>query len=154
MPSLNYDVIYSRLFVEAKAYNLAELSENVAYETLSIWLHSAACEPYVYRLFSELELDDIIMQLNYKMNYSINEKIDQNFVVDVLSLGMILRWLEPQINDITNLSQMFGSKDEKFYSQSAHLAELRALYNQIEDKQKRKIADRGTIWNSYLDGDL
>ena len=48
---------------------------------------------------------------------------------------------------------MFGSKEEKFYSQSQHLSELRGLVNDSRKQQRRMIADRGYAWNSYLDGE-
>ena len=70
-----------------------------------------------------------------------------------MTLGVVVAWLEPKKNSINNIAQMFASKEEKFYSQSQHLSELRGLVNDSRKQQRRMIADRGYAWNSYLDGE-
>ena len=153
MTSLNYNKIYSRLFTKIEAYDFIELSEEMLNEFLCNWVHSATANPYVRRLFSSFTLDDEIQSIAYEMKYTIDEQSDEEFVIEILALGIAVAWLEPKINSITNIAQMFGSKDEKFYSQSQHLSELRNLLNDFKKQQRRMIADRGYAWNSYLDGE-
>ena len=153
MTSLTYDVIYSRLFSKIEAYDFIELSEEELNDFLCNWIHSASANPYVRRLFSSFVLDDEILTVSYEMKYSVDEFSDKEFVLEILSLGMGLAWLEPKINSINNIAQMFGSKEEKFYSQSQHLSELRGLKNDFKKQQRRMISDRGYAWNSYLDGE-
>lgn len=153
MASLNYDKIYSRLFTKIEAYDFIELSEEMLNEFLCNWVHSAAANPYVRRLFSVFNLDDEIQAISYEMKYSIDELSDEEFVIEVFSLGTAIAWLEPKINSITNINQFFGSKDEKWFSQASHLSELRGLLSDFKKQQRRMIADRGYAWNSYLDGE-
>lgn len=153
MASLNYEKIYSRLFTKIEAYDFIDLSEEMLNEFLCNWVHSAAANPYVRRLFSAFSLDDEIQAMSYEMKYSIDELSDEEFVIEIFTLGTAIAWLEPKINSITNIAQMFGSKDEKFYSQSQHLSELRDLLGDFKKQQRRMIADRGYAWNSYLDGE-
>ena len=153
MTSLNYNKIYSRLFTKIEAYDFIELSEEMLNEFLCNWVHSATANPYVRRLFSSFAIDDEIQSIAYEMKYTIDEQSDEEFVIEILALGIAVAWLEPKINSITNIAQMFGSKDEKFYSQSQHLSELRNLLNDFKKQQRRMIADRGYAWNSYLDGE-
>lgn len=153
MASLNYNKIYSRLFSKIEAYDFIELSEDDLNELLCDWIHSASANPYVRRLFSTFSLDDEIQQITYEIKYSVDNFSDEEFVVEILTLGVVAAWLEPKINSINNIAQMFGSKEEKFYSQSQHLSELRALVNDSKKQQRRMIADRGYAWNSYLDGE-
>jgi hypothetical protein len=87
------------------------------------------------------------------MKYSIDEFTDEEFVIEVLALGTAIAWLEPKINSLTNVAQFFGSKEEKFYSQSAHLSELKGLLSDLKKQQRRMIADRGYVWNTYVDGE-
>ena len=153
MTSLKYHEIYSRLFSRIEAYDFIELPTDDLNDFLCNWIHSASANPYVRRLFSSFELDDEILTVSYEMKYSVDEFSDKEFILEVLSLGMGLAWLEPKINSINNIAQMFGSKEEKFYSQSQHLSELRGLKNDFKKQQRRMISDRGYAWNSYLDGE-
>lgn len=153
MTSLTYDVIYSRLFSKIEAYDFIELPEDDLNGLLCDWIHSASANPYVRRLFKSFNLDDELQEISYEMKYSVDEFSDTEFIVEVLALGVVVAWLEPKVNSINNIAQMFGSKEEKFYSQSQHISELRNLVNDSIKKQRRMIADRGYAWNSYLDGE-
>ena len=153
MTSLDYNRIYSRLFSKIEAYDFIELTEDVLNEFLCNWIHSASANPYVRRLFTSFNLNDEIQEINYEMKYSVDNFTDIEFVTEILTLGVVIAWLEPKINSINNIAQMFGSKEEKFYSQSAHLSELQNLLNNCKKQQRRMIADRGYAWNTYLDGE-
>ena len=153
MTSLNYNTIYSRLFSKIEAYDFIELPEADLNELLCDWIHSASANPYVRRLFKTFSLDDEIQEISYEMKYSVDDSADAEFITEILTLGVVVAWLEPKINSINNIAQMFGSKEEKFYSQSAHLSELQNLLDNCQKKQRRMIADRGYAWNSYLDGE-
>ena len=153
MTSLTYDTIYSRLFSKVEAYDFIELPEDDLNGLLCDWIHSASANPYVRRLFKTFSLDDEIQEISYEMKYSVDEFADVEFITEVLALGVVVAWLEPKVNSINNIAQMFGSKEEKFYSQSQHISELRNLVNDSIKKQRRMIADRGYAWNSYLDGE-
>jgi len=153
MTSLNYNTIYSRLFSKIEAYDFIELPEDELNDFLCNWIHSASANPYVRRLFTAFSLDDEVQEISYEMKYSVDEFSDTEFITEILALGVVVAWLEPKKNSINNVAQMFGSKEEKFYSQSQHLSELRALVNDSKKQQRRMIADRGYAWNSYLDGE-
>lgn len=153
MASLNFDVIYSRFLSKVQAYDFLDLSEYQINSFMYDWLKSSVSKPYIRRLFSSILLDAEKQSLSYEMTYSVDDSSDQDFIIEVLAIGMIIEWLEPKINSILNISQMFGSKEEKFYSQSAHLGELMSLRDTLYKKQRRMVTDRGYIWNSYLDGE-
>jgi len=153
MASIKYDKIYSRLFTKIEAYDFIELSKDMLNEFLCNWLHSATANPYVRRLFKSFSADDEIQVITYEMKYSIDELTDEEFVIEVLTFGVAISWLEPKVNSITNIAQMFGSKDERFFSQSQHLSELRGLLYDFQKRQRRMIADRGYAWNTYLNGE-
>lgn len=65
---------------------------------------------------------------------------------------MVIEWITPKINSLNNTQQVFGSSEEKFYSQTNHLNGLKDLKKSLIKEQKNLIKDRGYIWNSYLDG--
>lgn len=153
MASLKYNKVYSRLFTKIEAYDFIELSEDTLNEFLCNWLHSATANPYVRRLFKSFSVDDEIRTITYEMKYSIDELTDEEFVTEILTFGVAISWLEPKVNSIEHISQFFGSKDERFFSQSQHLSELRGLLDDFRKRQRRMIADRGYAWNTYLDGE-
>ena len=153
MASLSYEIIYSKFFSKVSAYDFLELPQEHLDDFLCNWIHSAAEKPYIRRLFSSYSMDDEIHQITYIMRYTIDENSDLSFVTEIIALGMVMEWLEPKINNISNIAQLFGSKEEKFFAQANHLSQLQNLMQSISKKQRRIIADRGYAWNSYLDGE-
>jgi hypothetical protein len=153
MASLSYEQVYSRFFTKITAYDFLEISHEHLDAFLCNWIHSAGAKPYVRRLFTTYRLDDENHEIAFEMNYSTNEDSDTEFILEILSTGMVIEWLEPKIMNISNLAQLFGSKEEKFYSQSQQLTAMNELKTSLQKKQRRMIADRGYIWNSYLDGE-
>lgn len=153
MTSVKYEKIYSRFFSKVEAYDFMELSEDILNDLLCNWLHTACANQYVRKLFQTVNLDDALQEINYEMKYSVDEFSDEEFIVEVIALGTAIAWLEPKINSMNNVAQFFGSKEEKFYSQSAHLSELKGLVEDMKKQQRRMIADRGYVWNTYVDGE-
>lgn len=151
MASIAYGEIYSKFYARVNDYKLATMPEDQWNEVAYSWLHSVASKSSVRRLFSSLSLDDEIQIMTYDLKMSVDDETDEEFVKEVFSLGMIEVWVEPQLYNPLNTRQMFGSNQEKFYSQSAHSSELRNLYSNAESKLNRLISDRNATWNSYLD---
>lgn len=153
MTSIKYNEIFSFFFTKVEAYDFLDLDSEQITEFMNNWLSSASKQPYVRRLFSGFSLDHEIQVVSFEMKYSVDESYDEDFVSEILALGMIVEWISPKINSLTNVAQMFGSSEEKFYSQSNHLKELRDLRDSVRREQRAMIRDRGYMWNSYLDGE-
>ena len=153
MASIQYDEITSSLYSKIEAYDFLDLGTDELHDFLVAWLHTAVSKPYVRKLFSSITLNDEIMVMKYDMKYEVDEETDREFVIEILALGMGIQWLTPKINSRVNINQMFGSKEEKYYSQSSHLTELRSLRKDWVKEQRSMIRDRGYNWNSYLDGE-
>ena len=114
-------------------------------------LNAAVANPYLFKLFDTLVLDDEVIQITYSLKHKMDtDKEDMGFVTELIAVGMVIEWLEPQVNSVLNTRQMFSGKEEKFYSQSNHLNELKDLLRQNRLKQRKMIRDRGYISNSYL----
>lgn len=99
-----------------------------------------------------MKLGDTVQELTYIMKYSVDDDFDAEFITDILGIGMVIEWITPKINSLNNIQQVFGSSEEKFYSQTNHLNGLKDLKKSLIKEQKNLIKDRGYIWNSYLDG--
>lgn len=136
-----YSTLYNRALAQITDPLLAQLPEEDLEIMLHDWLMDAIVEPVV----GEYNFSDRDEELK-QFNFDISDR-DQK----ILSIHMVRGWLAPQIRSVTLAQQVYSGKETKFYAQANHLAELRAL-----DEQLRKDADllfcRGTYLNNeYFD---
>lgn len=143
MITSEYDDIFSRFMTRITDYGFAAQDEYLAGEMMQNWLHSVVAKPMVRRLFSSISADDDIEEVEYEMKESLDDDSDQEFVEEMLAVGMIISWLSPQYNTVLNTSQMFTNSEQKFYSQAAHLNELREMYTKAQTDFRKLIRDRG-----------
>lgn len=127
------------------------LNENDLLEIYIERLHSVVGKPRVRRLFSSLLLDDDIQQFTFELNNSVDEISDEDFVLEVLSLGMTIEWLQPQIDSIIHTSVMIGGKEEKKILDN-HKNMVERLES-MKKEQNKMIRDYGYMYNSYIRGD-
>ena len=123
------------------------------YEKEREWLISALSLSDVLRLFDSISRDDIVAEIDCELKYAIDDLRDKDFVENILAVGMVLSWTQVRLRSSLNINQMYGGKEEKFYSQAAHLAELRSVSHDALKELKREIQERGFFNNSYLDGE-
>ena len=110
-----FEKVYGRFLNHMTDFNLADLDDHTLRGMMKDWLHSAIVK---VRTSSSLRYDDELEVFN-------NDLIDLD--VEMLSMGMRLAWLDQRINSTEYTSLFVGGKEEKFYSPSSQLAELRAL---------------------------
>jgi hypothetical protein len=147
----DYNTIYSWFLKNVEDYKLATLPEDNIRELMLGWFKGVLAYPHVARLFTEFSLDDETQTFTYTLDTVTNDLADELFVLSVLSKGMLIEWLTPKVDSITNIAQMYGEKEQKFYSQANHLSELRALLQDNEVSLRKLIRDRGFLHNSYID---
>lgn len=150
---ISYFDIFSRFRSKVEDYDLLELLPSDVYEKEKEWLISALSLSDVFRLFSQVTRDDVVAELDCELKYSVAEDIDKDFVENVLAIGMVLNWMQARLRSSLNINQMYGGKEEKFYSQAAHMAELRSTNHDILKELKRTIQERSFFYNKYLDGE-
>lgn len=154
MASIDYNTIYSRFYTKVEAYDFLNLDDTTVNDFLCNWLHSTLSEPYIRQLFSSVVFDDDVMRLSYEMTFDQGEELDQEFVIELLALGMAIKWIEPKMKSVLNTSNFYGSKEERTYSPASHLKQLQETFSSMKKDQRRMIADRGYIRNAYTDGDI
>lgn len=153
MASLLYDQINSSLLRKITDYDFLSISEEDMAIQLMEYLHSAISKPYVRRLFSSLTMDDEVMEMTYDMNFVTDESQDEDFVIEVLALGMLIEWTEPLLHSKLTMQQLITSnKESKFYSQAQHMSTIQSVYDSTVKKQRDLIRDRGYIYDGYLGG--
>ena len=134
----SYTILYDRALAQITDPLLAQLPEEDLEIMLHDWLMDAIVEPVV----GEYDFSDRDEELK-QFNFDISDR-DQK----ILSIHMVRGWLAPQIKSVTVTNQVYSGKESKFYAQANHLAELRAL-----DEQLRKDADLLFCRGTYLNND-
>lgn len=148
---LSYSTIFSRVLNKINDPKELSLNENDLLEIYTERLHSVVGKPRVRRLFSFLLLDDDIQQFTFELNNFVDEISDEDFVLEVLSLGMTIEWLQPQIDSIIHTSVMIGGKEEKKILDN-HENMVERLES-MKKEQNKMIRDYGYMYNSYIRGD-
>ncbi len=137
----SYEEIYKKFLTKITDFEILEMNDNDAREMLKMWFDSAIAK--FKQCQSDLsDRDDELETFNVDLT---------DLEKEVLSILMVSEWLEPQLNSVLFTKQFFGGKDEKFYSQSSHHAELMLLQERNE-KQANLLLNRYRILNNtYLD---
>ena len=145
---LSYSTLFSRVLNKINDQKELSLDENDLLEIYTERLHSVVGKPRVRRLFSSLSLDDEIQEMTFTLNNSVDEESDKDFVLEILSLGMAIEWLQPQVDSVIHTSVMIGGKEEKKVLDN-HKNMIDRL-DSMKKEQNKMIRDYGYIYNSYI----
>ena len=145
---LSYSTLFSRVLNKINDQKELSLDENDLLEIYTERLHSVVGKPRVRRLFSSISLDDEIQEMTFTLNNSVDEESDKDFVLEILSLGMAIEWLQPQVDSVIHTSVMIGGKEEKKVLDN-HKNMIDRLDN-MKKEQNKMIRDYGYMYNSYI----
>jgi hypothetical protein len=148
---LSYDKLFSRVLNKINDPKELSLDESDLLEIYTERLHSVIGKPRVRRLFSSITLDDEIQEMTFALNNSVDEYADEDFVIEVLTLGMTIEWLQPQVDSRNYTIAMFGGKEEKVLQN--HYKPMQDRLADLETKLNKMIRDYGYMYNSYIKGD-
>ena len=146
---MTYDEIYSQFYSKIKDPTFFQkYSKDEAYELMKGWLHSIVGIPYVRKCFSSISMDDEILELTFELANSIDENSDYYFVKDIFSQGLVICWMQQEVDKIINLSMAVGGKDEKtiLNNYKSNMTRLEELKVQLH----KTIRDYGYIYNDYI----
>ena len=135
--TLSCEEIYSAFLGLIDDYQLPQMDIEDAYEYMKDCFKNVFSKPKIRRLFSSLSFDSNILQLDYQLRNSIDEEYDKEFVKGLFANGMVVAWLEPRYQSETLTAQFFAGKEQKYYSQSAHIDSMERMY-----KNARMIVDK------------
>lgn len=137
----SYESIYERALSKITDPLLARLPEEDLENMLNGWLKSAIAK--MRKCQSDLsDRDEELKQFNVDL---------LNVEVEILAILMAREWLFPQLNSALVTSQVFGGKEEKFYSQAAHLSELKELDEKLRLEARQLSRDFTYSNNDYFD---
>ena len=145
---LSYSTLFSRVLNKINDQKELSLDENDLLEIYTERLHSVVGKPRVRRLFSSLSLDDEIQEMTFTLNNSVDEESDKDFVLEILSLGMAIEWLQPPVDSVIHTSVMIGGKEEKkLLDNHKNMSER---LDSMKKEQNKMIRDYGYMYNSYI----
>ena len=146
---MTYEEIYSQFYSkETDPTFFKKYSKDEAYELMRNWLHSIVGIPYVRKCFSTITLDDEILELTFKLENSVDEDSDNYFVKDIFAQGMVICWMQQQIDKAVSLATVIGGKEEKtiLNNYKNNMARLKDLKLEM----RKTIRDYGYINNDYI----
>ena len=135
----SYNIIYARFLNSTTDFNLADLDDHTLSEMLKEWLYSAIVKT---RTSSDLSYNDENEVFN-------NDLSDMD--IELLAMGMRLAWLDQRINSTEYTNLFVAGKEEKFYSPSSQLSELRALRSDTQREMQQIYTYNTYNNNSYFD---
>lgn len=136
-----YEKIYERFSQKITDFNLVEIDDYSLNGMLQGWLNTAIVR--VRKCDHDLSLrDDEIQEFQEDLS---------DLEIELLSLGMVDAWITPMLNSTELALQFIGGKEEKYFSQSQQLAELRNLKRENTLEMNRLHNYHTYTNNSYFD---
>ena len=148
---LSYEQIFSRARKNINDPKELSLDDEDLNEIYVERLHSVLGNVRIRRMFTDLTSNDEAEELTWTLKNTImgsDAEEENDFVIELLALGMTIEWLKPQVESITNISKAIGGKEEKVIN-DAHKVTIQRL-DSLEVKLSKMIRDHGYLYNSYL----
>ncbi len=136
----SYEVVYNRFLQKCTDYELPNLPDDELEAMLHGWLLSSIAK------FRKCKSD--LTQRDDELRTFLVDLLNEE--IEILALLMTVEWLEPTINSVLLTNMMVGGKEEKWFSQSSHLAELQALRDANRLEAKKLMRDYTYANHSYL----
>lgn len=136
-----YEKVYNRFLQKISDFNLAEADDYSFDEMINGWLNSAVIR--VRKCQHDLsKRDDELQEFEEDLS---------DLEIELLALGMVDAWVSPMLNSTELTLQFIGGKEEKYYSQSQMLSELRNLKKENSLEMNRLHNYYTYTNNSYFD---
>ena len=113
-------------------------------------LHTVVGNPRVRKLFKSINIDEDMQQVVFQLKEPLGDGMDIDFVINILSTGMVIEWLQPKVDSIKHTSVMIGGKDERKIVDN-YKPMIERLDN-LKSELSKLIRDHGSVNNRYLSG--
>lgn len=136
-----YSKVYNKFLQKITDFNLAEVDDYSFDEMMNGWLNSAVIR--VRKCQHDLsKRDDELQEFEEDLS---------DLEVELLALGMVDAWVSPYLNSTELVAQFIGGKEEKYYSQAAHIKELRDIKESNLLEMNRLHNYNTYLTSSYFD---
>ncbi len=147
----SYETIFNKFLGRVTDYDFLTIDEAYLWEQVSEWVENSIATSSLRVIFSSITCDKETQTLTYTLRNSAGDELsDQLYVEKLFAMSFVIQWLEPTVKNKVNLNQMFGGKEERWFSQSSHISELRGVLEDTVVRLKKEIRDHDAIYNSYI----
>lgn len=136
-----YSTLYEKCLSKLEDPTLAMLPEEDLEEMLHGYLMSAIAK----HRKCEHDLSDKDEELK-QFNSDLSD-----LEIEILSILMVREWISQRLNSVTNVMQVFGGKEEKWFSQASHIKELREMDDRLRLEAQQLSRDYSYTDNDYFD---
>lgn len=136
-----YETIYNRALSKIEDPTLAMLPE----EDLENMLHGYLMSAIAKHRKCEHDLSDRDEELK-QFNSDLSD-----LEIEILSILMVREWISQRLHSVTTVMQTFSGKETNFYSQAAHIKELREMDDRLRLEAQQLSRDYSYIDNDYFD---
>ena len=136
-----YETIYNCALSKIEDPTLAMLPE----EDLENMLHGYLMSAIAKHRKCEHDLSDRDEELK-RFNFDLSD-----LEIEIISILMTREWISQRLNSVTNVMQVFGGKEEKWFSQASHIKELREMDDRLRLEAQQLSRDYSYIDNDYFD---
>ena len=136
-----YSTLYERCLSKLEDPTLLQLPE----EDLEVMLHDYMVSAIAKHRKCEHDLsdrDDELKQFNSDLT---------DLEIEILAILMLREWISVRLHSVTNILQVFSGKETKWFSQAAHIAELRAMDEALKLEAQQLSRDWTYTNNEYFD---
>lgn len=137
----SYETIYNRALNKLEDPQLAQLPE----EDLEEMLHGYLLSAIAKHRKCEHDLSDRDEELK-KFNSDLSD-----LEIEILSILMLREWISQRLHSVTTVLQTFSGKETSFYSQAAHIKELREMDDRLRLEAQQLSRDYTYESNEYFD---
>ena len=71
--------------------------------------------------------------------------------IEILAILMLREWISQRLHSVTTVMQTFSGKETSFYSQAAHIKELREMDDRLRLEAQQLSRDYSYTYNDYFD---
>lgn len=136
-----YSTLYEKCLSKMEDPTLAMLPE----EDLENMLHGYLMSAIAKHRKCEHDLSDRDEELK-QFNCDLSD-----LEIEILSILMVREWISVQLHSVVNTLQVFGGKEEKWFSQASHIKELREMDDRLRLEAQQLSRDYTYTDNDYFD---
>ena len=136
-----YSTLYEKCLSKIEDPTLAMIPE----EDLENMLHGYLMSAIAKHRKCQHDLSDRDEELK-QFNFDLSD-----LEIEIISILMTREWISQRLNSVTNVMQVFGGKEEKWFSQASHIKELREMDDRLRLEAQQLSRDYSYIDNDYFD---
>lgn len=136
----SYDILYERCLAKCEDPQLAMLPE----EDLEEMLHGYMVSAIAKHRKCEHDLSDRDEELK-QFNSDLSD-----LEIEILAILMLREYISQHLHSVTNVLQVFSGKETKWFSQAAHIAELREMDDRLRLEAQQLSRDYTYTNNNYF----